>query len=172
MAIKIFYFVVIVVSILSASVFAIYSGQAEGFVSLRTFVILPLICLNIWMIIWTLVHMLQIYSNRQKLSRWSLIAAASVLISDGAFVYGKMLDSKLIAESKARGDLILQSVEKFDKRNGRLPESLEELSRDGFELPQPALKGSKFSYSPKNSVSFNSVSFLTCKKKESWICDD
>ncbi|MCX6116851.1 MAG: hypothetical protein NT027_04870, partial [Proteobacteria bacterium] len=129
-------------------IYFLLSGRAEGFASLRTMLIFPILLSNIYlfaMLLKIVLSYLRIGKKKKKKSDFSAIVA--VLILDALVLFGLQRDQLAIAESKVRGDKIIDEIMKFDSINHRLPRDLRELTESGFTLPQPALINSEFSYS-------------------------
>lgn len=106
--------------------------------------------------------------------RSSQLLIASLVILYLSVFYRFYVNNNAVIEMKRRGDLIYNEVIAFKKRQGKLPEKLEEL---GVGIPQPVLKGSKFRYSNYNgfTISFPSIGWLVCRRSEgakSWVCND
>ncbi len=158
-------------------IYFLLSGRAEGFASFRTMLIFPILLSNIYLFAVLLKIVLSYLRIGKKKSDFSAIVA--VLILDALVLFGLQRDQLAIAESKVRGDRIIDLIMKFDSINHRLPRDLRELTESGFALPQPALINSNFSYSfgedQRFTVSFVSASFMICSRWndiQEWSCDD
>ena len=164
----------------SAIVFYFKSGFSEGFISLRSVLIFPILLGNSWAFFSFIKICLALSIKKKNISNRKLAIAAFVLliISDTAVFLGNKYDSRLIAETKDKGDLILKMAQEFQKTKGRFPITLNELESGGNRIPTPSLKGTSYEYTLRKDgtpeLHFNSVAFLVCWKSldRDWACDD
>lgn len=82
-------------------------------------------------------------------------------------------------QTRAQGDLLVVAIKDFQKENGRLPGSLNELIPKHIQsMPTPAFKFSSYSYSlDKNGkfyVSYNAPAWMICRRsaESGWKCND
>jgi hypothetical protein len=169
-------------TLVASLLYALNSGVAEGFASIQSIVIVPILIGNIWILIgfsrflYKKLRKSEIVVPRPRLLGVTLCVLA---LSDALLFSGNRIDSNLINETKLRGDRLLLNVSKFKEAKGTFPKNLDELGAAGFTLEQPALKGSTFRYAISENgepyLSFGSVAFLVCTRdlaELSWRCDD
>ncbi len=170
---KIFWISTTLISVSCGAAYVIFSGQAEGFVSPRIVLIVPVLLLNFLVFGVVLTSLFFLISKRRiRFSKHLWIAITAILFCDICLGVGRYIENKLVSETMRRGDQIHSSIESFSSKNGRRPESLEELRHSGYVVPEPALKDSNFSYSTDGKLTFNSIAFMICERRESWVCDD
>lgn len=111
--------------------------------------------------------------NMPVVSLWLFI----LLVANGLFVWGQVIENKLLRETYHRGQFVISNIEKFKDRNHRYPASLTEIEITGVELPQPAIKSSFFDYESTVDgyiLSFPSLKSRNCKWKQfskRWVCE-
>lgn len=153
--------------------------MAEGLTPPRLFV-LPIFLAALVHAIAVVIRSLRSLLNKSvsvQLHHYAVIVGlASFLVS---FKLGFDLDDKRITESMRRGDVILSEIHEFKDTEARCPADLDELREVGVQIPEPALKMSKFRYwvdqSGQCRLTFDSVLFLSCQKgldDSDWYCDD
>lgn len=170
---KVIWNAVAALSLICGLVYLTFSGRAEGFTGPRTALVFPILILNaVGFSLCGWVTYSFVFKRRKKFSKNAWFAFLAVLLCDAMIGIGRNIDNKLIHETKLRGDRIQISIESFSAKNGRPPESLEELKGAGFEVPTPALKGSEFQYKLGGRLSFSSVAFMICERRDFWVCDD
>ena len=174
------FLIVEILTLASAIAYYFQSGFAEGFVSMRTFLIFPFILGNFWAFISFFKIGWQLLVEKAKIPNPTIIIIAFLLLifADIAFYLGSDYDSRLIAETQGKGDLILKMAQDHQKLKGSFPKTLDELASNGFSVQSPSLKGSNFTYTLRDDgtpgLTFNSVSFMLCSKSldSHWVCDD
>jgi hypothetical protein len=153
--------------------YLLLSGRAEGFVSARALLILPIVILNFALFLCAVwVGFLRYKTTTFGISRNLRAIVGSILIADVFFFTSLYIDSVKVSETKKRGDIIQAEIDRFIVVQGRPPSSLSELSANGFAIPEPALKSSSFRYAPGKYLSFYSVAFTICEKRKEWVCLD
>ena len=160
-----------------------FSGQAEGFVSVRSVLIFAIIALLI-AILFNLYALFAAYIHKRHRSfkHQSILLGVKVIALACIFA-GHQLDSQRITESMQRGDELVQAIEAHKATHGTYPETKEAypsaLVDKKWQHYVPALARSEFHLFIKNdtefSVSFSSIAFMTCSRNNlspNWICDD
>ena len=165
---------------LASLLFPVFSGRAEGFVSVRSGLLLLFLLLFFTTLYKSVVCLACFVGRRKEPSRpacWEAVwyVLALILFCFSIFL-GKHIDNDRIAKTKETGDVLIQKVSQFYIDNGSLPDSLEQ---EPFLYFMPALENSSFWIEAQQGdsfhIGFNSIGFLVCTKgnrDKDWICDD
>lgn len=166
--------------VVAAVLFVLFSGFAEGMVSLRLIVVMtivPVAFVHILFIVFKFIRSL--ISSETQLYKVQIQPLAGIAFLTACLAWGMHIDFVAEKKSKAIGDEILLAIKAYKSKAGACPQSLKMLSAFEDGIPKPALRGARYDYWVKDNgdcmISFDGPMFITCAKGSNervWFCSD
>ncbi len=157
-------------SLLTGALYLSQSGVVEGYVNVRTILLLPITVGHLAIVVGFL---RRLASKTQNLG--FVFFAVCLILQDISIALTSRVDAFKVEQTKENAIPLIEAIQKFKVEKKSLPQQLSDLS---VAIPPLALKNSQFIYKSTGqmfSISFKAPSSLVCSfhsDDSSWKCLD